>query len=131
MDKRAILFGGTDPGRFAPTYMIFCESFMAAKYKRDKKFDRRDVYIITQNALADGTYLQYIRAHYNRSAQVDVDFFRNLADKLNPDKAKTAKDRDAVLKRRAKLYKLVLLGLMLGAGMLAVSYTHLTLPTKA
>src|SRR6266581_4206718 len=27
MTKDAILFGGTDPGRFCPTYMIFCESF--------------------------------------------------------------------------------------------------------
>ncbi|MBC8324981.1 MAG: DUF2723 domain-containing protein [Verrucomicrobia subdivision 3 bacterium] len=121
MDKDAILFGGTDPGRFAPTYMIFCESFIAAKYKRDKNFDRRDVYIITQNALADGTYLQYIRAHYNRSAQVDKedkDFFRSLADKLDPDEAKTADDRRDVLERRSTLYMLTLLGLLVGAGML-------------
>ena len=41
-------------------------------------FDRRDVYLITQNALADGTYLNYIRAHYNRSAQVDPGFFSEL-----------------------------------------------------
>jgi len=33
--------------------------------REDQKFDRRDVYIITQNALADGTYLSYIRAQYN------------------------------------------------------------------
>ncbi len=118
MAKNAILFGGTDPGRFAPTYMIFCESFMAPKYKRDKEFDRRDVYIITQNALADGTYLQYIRAHYNRSAQVDVDFFRNLADKLDPDQALTADARAKALKRRGTLYFLALLGLLFGAGML-------------
>jgi tetratricopeptide (TPR) repeat protein len=115
MDKHAILFGGTDPGRFAPTYMIFCESFMAAKYKRDKNFDRRDVYIITQNALADGTYLQYIRAHYNRSAQMDVDIFRNLAHKLDPDQAASRTD---ALKRRGSLYFLALLGLLVGAGML-------------
>ena len=115
MDKNAILFGGTDPGRFAPTYMIFCESFMAAKYKRDKDFDRRDVYIITQNALADGTYLQYIRAHYNRSAQVDVDFFRNLAHKLDPDQAASRSD---ALDRRGSLYFLALLGLFTGVGML-------------
>ena len=30
MTRDAILFGGTDPGRFCPTYMIFCESFIAA-----------------------------------------------------------------------------------------------------
>ncbi|MDX1951469.1 MAG: DUF2723 domain-containing protein, partial [Verrucomicrobiota bacterium] len=78
MTKDAILFGGTDPGRFNPTYMIFCESFTPPSKKRDPKFDRRDVYIITQNALADGTYLSYIRAHYNRSTQVDPPFFVNF-----------------------------------------------------
>ncbi|WCJ58303.1 DUF2723 domain-containing protein [Fontisphaera persica] len=79
MARDAVLFGGTDPGRFNPTYMIFCESFIDAKYKpRDPVFDRRDVYLITQNALADGTYLNYIRAHYNRSAQVDPPFFQEL-----------------------------------------------------
>jgi tetratricopeptide (TPR) repeat protein len=78
MEKNAILFGGTDPGRFNPTYMIFCESFTPPAKKRDPKFDRRDVYLITQNALADGTYLDYIRAHYNRSAQKDPFFFVNF-----------------------------------------------------
>jgi thioredoxin-like negative regulator of GroEL len=79
MEKNTILFGGTDPGRFNPTYMIFCESFIpASKKPMDPKFDRRDVYLITQNALADGTYLSYIRAHYNRSAQIDPPFFVNF-----------------------------------------------------
>jgi thioredoxin-like negative regulator of GroEL len=44
----------------------------------DPEFDRRDVILITQNALADGTYLQYIRAQYNRSAQIDPPFFSEL-----------------------------------------------------
>jgi hypothetical protein len=79
MARNTILFGGTDPGRFCPTYMIFCESFIPPKCKpRDPNFDRRDVYIITQNALADGTYLEYIRAHYNRSAQMDPPFFQEM-----------------------------------------------------
>jgi hypothetical protein len=79
MEKNTILFGGTDPGRFNPTYMIFCESFIPpSKKPMDPKFDRRDVYLITQNALADGTYLSYIRAHYNRSAQIDPPFFVNF-----------------------------------------------------
>lgn len=80
MARNAILFGGTDPGRFCPTYMIFCESFIPHKDqpKQDQHFDRRDVYIITQNALADGTYLEYIRAQYFRSAQIDPPFFREF-----------------------------------------------------
>jgi tetratricopeptide (TPR) repeat protein len=73
MDQHTVLFGGTDPGRFCPTYMIFDESFIDPKDRRDPEFDRRDVYIITQNALADNTYLDYIRAHYNRSAQYQYD----------------------------------------------------------
>lgn len=78
MEKNTVLFGGTDPGRFCPTYMIFCESFIAPQNRRDPEFDRRDVYIITQNALADGTYLNYIRAHYNRSTQIDPPFLRDM-----------------------------------------------------
>lgn len=77
MARNAVLYGGTDPGRFCPTYMIFCESFIKPEQRRNPKFDRRDVYIITQNALADGTYLNYIRAHYNRSAQQDPPFLRD------------------------------------------------------
>ena len=79
MARDAIVFGGTDPGRFVPTYMIFCESFVPPGCKpMDPKFDRRDVYLITQNALADGTYLQYLRAQYFRSAQKDPLFFQEL-----------------------------------------------------
>ncbi len=91
MARDAILYGGTDPGRFCPTYMIFDESFIppADKANTDPKFDRRDVYIITQNALADGTYLEYIRAHYNRSAQkargLDTPFFQESARALLGD----------------------------------------------
>jgi tetratricopeptide (TPR) repeat protein len=79
MTRDTILFGGTDPGRFCPTYMIFCESFVPPKDKpMDPNFDRRDVYLITQNALADGTYLDYLRAQYFRSAQSDPPFFSEL-----------------------------------------------------
>jgi len=79
MTRDAVLYGGTDPGRFCPTYMIFDESFIPPRCKpHDPNYDRRDVYIITQNALADGTYLNYIRAHYNRSTQIDPPFFQEL-----------------------------------------------------
>jgi tetratricopeptide (TPR) repeat protein len=76
MDKDAVLYGGTDPGRFVPTYMIFCESRVPPgdRYRDphfdsegSPNFDRRDVYIITQNALADSTYMSYIRDHYDFS----------------------------------------------------------------
>ncbi len=88
MTKDAILFGGTDPGRFCPTYMIFCESFTPhdCQPAEDQQFDRRDVYIITQNALADAPYLNYIRAHYNRSAQIDPPFFREFVRRMLKDK---------------------------------------------
>jgi tetratricopeptide (TPR) repeat protein len=81
MTRDAILFGGTDPGRFCPTYAIFCDSFIPhyCQPKQDQKFDRRDVYIITQNALADGTYLDYLRAQYFRSHQQDPPFFSELS----------------------------------------------------
>ena len=106
MDRNSILFGGTDPGRFCPTYMIFCESFIAPKNKRDPEFDRRDVYIITQNALADGTYLQYIRAHYNRSAQIDPKFFSVLADSINNHS------------KRSLINILLFLGIAMGIGII-------------
>ncbi|HEY5480427.1 MAG TPA: tetratricopeptide repeat protein, partial [Verrucomicrobiae bacterium] len=88
MTKDAVLYGGTDPGRFCPTYTIFCESFTPHRCQplEDQNFDRRDVYIITQNALADGTYLCYIRAHYNRSTQIDPPFFSELLRTALKDK---------------------------------------------
>lgn len=52
MEPYSIFFGGTDPGRFVPTYMIYGANF------------RPDVYLITQNALADGTYMAVERDLY-------------------------------------------------------------------
>ncbi len=98
MDKDTVLYGGTDPGRFCPTYMIFCESFIPhdCQPAQDQNFDRRDVYLITQNALADGTYLDYLRAQYFRSQQQDPPFFSELARTL-------AKDRDYETNLLAKI----------------------------
>ncbi|MCC5848081.1 MAG: DUF2723 domain-containing protein [Verrucomicrobia bacterium] len=50
--QKAILFGGTDPGRFVPTYMLFSAHM------------RPDVFLLTQNALADSTYLDSMRDLY-------------------------------------------------------------------
>ena len=52
MGPSAVFFGGTDPGRFVPTYMIY-----GARV-------REDVYLITQNALADNTYMSVMRDLY-------------------------------------------------------------------
>ncbi|NLL82830.1 MAG: DUF2723 domain-containing protein [Lentisphaerae bacterium] len=52
MGPDAVFFGGTDPGRFVPTYMIY-----SAKV-------RPDVFLITQNALADNTYMSTMRDLY-------------------------------------------------------------------
>jgi tetratricopeptide (TPR) repeat protein len=98
MSRKAVLFGGTDPGRFCPTYMIFCESFLKPEQRRDPEFDRRDVYLITQNALADPHYLEYIRAHYNRSAQHDPLFFSEM---LRGATERSANDRTNFLARLA------------------------------
>ena len=52
MSTNAIFFGGTDPGRFVPTYMIYSADV------------RPDVFLITQNALADNTYMSTMRDLY-------------------------------------------------------------------
>ena len=52
MTPNAILFGGTDPGRFVPTYMVFSARV------------RPDIFVLTQTALADTTYQQVTRNFY-------------------------------------------------------------------
>ena len=64
LPKDSIVLGGTDPGRFVPTYMILGESGQAPQFKRDPKFDRRDLYIITQNGVGEPLYRKYIADHY-------------------------------------------------------------------
>ncbi|MFH1066505.1 MAG: DUF2723 domain-containing protein [bacterium] len=64
LPQGSVFLGGTDPGRFVNTYMIFGESFQPPHVKRDPAFDRRDLYIITQNTLTDPFYLQYLRDQY-------------------------------------------------------------------
>ncbi len=65
MDKNAVYYGGSDPGRFVPTYMAFVESQQNNYWKREPDFDRRDVTVITQNALCDDYYCHYIRDQYD------------------------------------------------------------------
>jgi tetratricopeptide (TPR) repeat protein len=77
MEKNAVYFGGSDPGRFVPTFMAFVESQQPDRWKSDwsvypketaqrgAAFDRRDVTVITQNALCDSYYASYIRDQYD------------------------------------------------------------------
>ncbi|MEI6073398.1 MAG: DUF2723 domain-containing protein [Verrucomicrobiae bacterium] len=64
LPKGSVVFGGTDPGRFVPTYMILGESSQPAAVKRDPGFDRRDLYIITQNGVGEPLYRKYLADHY-------------------------------------------------------------------
>ena len=67
MGTNAIFFGGTDPGRFVPTYMIYCPKV------------RPDVYLITQNALADGTFMAVTRDLYGDQIWIPSQADSNLA----------------------------------------------------
>ena len=58
MEPNAIFFGGTDPGRFVPTYMIYSAQV------------RPDVFLITQNALADNTYMNTMRDLYGNQVWI-------------------------------------------------------------
>jgi len=77
LPQGAVLFGGTDPGRFVPTYMIFSESSQPPGVKRDPNFDRRDLYIITQNATAEPFYLRYINDHYSAERPAAEGWFQH------------------------------------------------------
>ena len=48
----SLYFGGTDPGRCLPTAFVKSQA------------DADPFFILTQNALADRTYLEYLRAMY-------------------------------------------------------------------
>lgn len=67
MEQNAIFYGGTDPGRFVPTYMIY-----SAKV-------RPDVFLITQNALADNTYMNVMRDLYGDLIWIPTPQDTNLA----------------------------------------------------
>lgn len=58
MAAGALFFGGTDPGRFVPTYMVHAAAF------------RPDIAVVTQNALADATYLQTVRELYGERLEL-------------------------------------------------------------
>jgi hypothetical protein len=54
----SLYFGGTDPGRFVIS--VLCES----------QVDGKPFFTLTQNQLADQTYLEYLRAMYGKKIQI-------------------------------------------------------------
>ena len=67
MERNAILFGGTDPGRFVPLYFINCPGI------------RADIFLITQNALADNTYMAVLRDRFGDRIWMPTEVDSNLA----------------------------------------------------
>ncbi len=75
LEPDAIYFGGTDPGRFVPTYMAYSAEV------------RPDLHILTQNALAHAPYLDAMRDLYGDRIWIPSlldlnDAFRAYADQL-------------------------------------------------
>lgn len=82
MAEGAVFFGGTDPGRFVPTYMVFAAGF------------RPDILVFTQNALADPTYMNVQRDLYGArmwvpSADNVHDAFTEYVDAVQAGRRKT------------------------------------------
>ena len=85
MTPNAIFYGGTDPGRFVPTYMIY-----SAKV-------RPDVYLITQNALADNTFMNITRDLYGDTIYIPSledsnEAFRKYVDDVNAGRIQAGAD---------------------------------------
>jgi tetratricopeptide (TPR) repeat protein len=85
MTKGAIFYGGTDPGRFVPTYMIYSADV------------RPDVYLITQNALADNTFMNITRDLYGDTIYIPSledsnDAFRKYVDDVNAGRIQAGAD---------------------------------------
>ncbi|MCX6927780.1 MAG: hypothetical protein NT154_31905 [Verrucomicrobia bacterium] len=85
----SIYFGGTDPGRGVPT--AFCKSHA----------DADPFFTVTQNALADSTYLEYLRAMYGAkiytptgedSQRCFQDYLADVQRRLQADQLKPGED---------------------------------------
>jgi hypothetical protein len=75
LPQGSVVLGGTDPGRFVPTYMILGESGQPTSCKRDPEFDRRDLYIITQNGVGEPLYRKYLADHYGAERPLPANAF--------------------------------------------------------
>ena len=102
LPKGSIVFGGTDPGRFVPTYMILGESGQSPDKKRDPNFDRRDLYIITQNALGEEFYMNYIRDHYGEGRPEPKNAFERWLGR-----AETYPEKPLVLPTREQVREII------------------------
>ncbi|NCD22171.1 MAG: DUF2723 domain-containing protein [Spartobacteria bacterium] len=85
MTPNAIFYGGTDPGRFVPTYMIYSADV------------RPDVYLITQNALADNTFMNITRDLYGDTIYIPSledsnEAFRKYVDDVNAGRIQAGAD---------------------------------------
>ena len=85
MTEGAIFYGGTDPGRFVPTYMIYSANV------------RPDVYLITQNALADNTFMNITRDLYGDTIYIPSledsnEAFRKYVDDVNAGRIQAGAD---------------------------------------
>lgn len=85
MTPNAIFYGGTDPGRFVPTYMIYSAEV------------RPDVYLITQNALADNTFMNITRDLYGDTIYIPSmedsnEAFRRYVDDVNAGRIQAGAD---------------------------------------
>ncbi|MBI3986468.1 MAG: DUF2723 domain-containing protein, partial [Lentisphaerae bacterium] len=80
MSSGSIFFAGTDSGRFVNTYMIF-----SAKV-------RPDVFLLTQNALADNTYLEGMRSLYGDAIWIPATQDSNQAFKQYLDDIKAGRN---------------------------------------
>ena len=86
MGTNALFFGGTDPGRFVPTYMIYCPGV------------RPDVYLITQNALADTTFMSTTRDIYGDQLWIPSTADSNRAFQEYVEAIQSGKDAGADVK---------------------------------
>ena len=93
----SIYFGGTDPGRFVISAL--CESQVAGK----------PFYTLTQNQLADLTYLEYLRAMYGKKIHIPTDedsqkaFEDYVADADRRDKLGQLKPGETIHREQGKI----------------------------
>lgn len=84
----SIYFGGTDPGRFAITAL-------SESHRKGQPF-----FTLTQNALADGTYLDYLRTMYGQlnlptpddSQRAFQDYLTDAQERLRTNKLRPGED---------------------------------------